>query len=108
MVIPRLKDAHPEVAAAALKAVRQIAVPGQARQYMEVELCVQAATELPKKDRFGACDGYVVVRLRNKPSGRVVDLGRTECVWQNHNPVWKKTFHQEVWDPKPSTPNRQP
>lgn len=52
----------PELRAAALKAISHVSVSGQERQYCELEFTVHSASNLPKKDRFGACDAYVKLR----------------------------------------------
>lgn len=83
---PRSVLPDPAVKAAALRAVEQVAEPGQSRSYMEIELEVFGATNLPKKDRFGACDGYVTVELRNERTGVVQHSGRTAIVWRELNP----------------------
>eukprot|EP00282_Hemiselmis_andersenii_P014390 CAMPEP_0114153828 /NCGR_PEP_ID=MMETSP0043_2-20121206/24573_1 /TAXON_ID=464988 /ORGANISM="Hemiselmis andersenii, Strain CCMP644" /LENGTH=353 /DNA_ID=CAMNT_0001248909 /DNA_START=145 /DNA_END=1206 /DNA_ORIENTATION=- len=62
-LVPQLQSKHPKLRAGALTAISQVSVSGQERQYCEIEFIVHSAINLPKKDRFGACDAYVKVSL---------------------------------------------
>lgn len=83
---------------------------GQERQYCELEFTVYGATNLPKKDRFGACDAYVKVNLVTPDGGGgnggvgrgwVREKNQTKITWRSLNPVWKQNFHWEVRVPMP-------
>lgn len=97
-VVPRLADADTRVKAAALRGIEQIAKPGEERQYMEVEIEVFGASNLPKKDRYGACDGYVILTLIH-PGEPNREVGRTGITWQELNPRWRQTFYLEIREP---------
>ena len=97
-IVPRLEDTDPGVKAAALRGIEQIAKPDDERQFMEVEIEVFGAKNLPKKDRFGACDGYVILTLKH-PGESDVEIGRTAIKWQDLNPRWRQRFYCEVKDP---------
>ena len=84
--------------AAALRGIEQIAKPGEEKQYMEVEIEVFGANNLPKKDRFGACDGYVILSLKH-PGQADVEVGRTAIKWKDLNPRWRQNFYFEVKEP---------
>ena len=84
--------------AAALRGIEQIAKPGEQKQYMEVEIEVFGADNLPKKDRFGACDGYVILTLKH-PGEPDTEVGRTEIKWKDLNPRWRQNFYIEIKEP---------
>jgi hypothetical protein len=97
-VVPRLTDPDTRVKAAALRGVEQIAKPGNQKQYIEVEIEVFAATNLPKKDRYGACDGYVILTLKH-PGLPDAEVGRTAIKWKDLNPRWRQKFFFEIKEP---------
>jgi Ca2+-dependent lipid-binding protein len=86
------------VKAAALRGIEQIAKPGDDKQFMEVEIEVFGASNLPKKDRFGACDGYVILTLKH-PGEPDKEVGRTGIKWQELNPRWRQNFYIEIREP---------
>jgi len=97
-VVPRLADPDTRVKASALRGIEQIAKPGEEKQYMEVEIEVFGANNLPKKDRFGACDGYVILTLKH-PGQADVEVGRTAIKWKDLNPRWRQNFYFEIKEP---------
>lgn len=97
-VVPRLADEDTRVKAAALRGIEQIAKPGEEKQFMEVEIEVFGASNLPKKDRYGACDGYVILTLQH-PGQPPVEAGRTAIKWKDLNPRWRQNFYIEIKEP---------
>lgn len=97
-IVPRLTDPDTRVKAAALRGIEQVAKPGEEKQYMEVEIEVFGASNLPKKDRYGACDGYVILTLKY-PGEPKAEVGRTAIKWQDLNPSWRQNFYIEVKEP---------
>jgi len=97
-VVPRLADVDSRVKAAALRGIEQIAKPGEEKQFMEVEIEVFGASNLPKKDRFGACDGYTILKLKRQGHPDT-EVGRTAIKWKDLNPRWRQNFYIEVTEP---------